>query len=291
MYHDMNDYAHTFTSITHPVRLHSGMGALDSLPHELQRLGAHRAMVLCGRSVHEKTVLIRRVSALCGARIAAVFPQIREGAPRPDIEAAAQLAVEQGVDCLIAIGAGSVTKAARVIAIAIGERKPLDELATRYDDEGRATSVRLMAHKLPIINILTAATTGQNRAGASIRDDALDHQLEFFDPKTRPRVIYWDAQALLTAPAPLVRKQAGMQYWWGLMNVAVAKGENPLVQASRYHALKLAQGAIGRIADPADWRARVDLCAAALLETRDEDDGGKPIGGRPMRMHLLKRAP
>src|SRR5690606_23249589 len=109
-----------------------------------------------------------------------------------------QEAMELGVDCLIAVGAGSVTKAARVVAIRMAEQQPLDQLATQYDEEGRARSVRLNAPKVPIINVLTAATTSQNRAGSAIRDEALDHQLEFFDPKTRPRVIYWDAQALLT---------------------------------------------------------------------------------------------
>lgn len=286
----MNDYSYTFTSVTHPVHLHSGQDALASLPFELQRLGVAKALVLCGRSVHDKTDLIQRITALGGERIAGVFAGITEGSPREDVEAAAELARRLDADCLIAVGAGTVTKAARVIAILLGEQKPLDQLCTRYDEEGRATSVRLMAPKLPIINVLTAATTSQNRAGAAIRDDALSHQLEFFDPKTRPRVIYWDAQALLTAPVSLVKAAAGMEYWWGLMNVAVAKDENPLVQASRYHALRLAQGAIGRIGDAADWRARIDLCAAALLETRDEDDGGKPLGGRPMRAHLLKRA-
>lgn len=286
----MMDYTYNFTAITHPVRLFSGVDALDSLPYELQRMDVHRVLVLSGRSVHEKTDLTQRVSALCGERIALVFPRISEGAPRQDIEAAARLAAELKVDCLIAIGAGSVTKAARVVAMLMAENKPLEQMATRYDESGRATSTRLMAPKVPIINVLTAATTSQNRAGSSIRDDALNHQLEFFDPKTRPKVIYWDAQALLTAPASLVHVAAGMEYWWGLMNVASAKNENPLVQASRYHALKLARNAIQRVSDPTDWRARIDLCAAALLETRDEDDGGAPLGGRPMRAHLVKRA-
>ncbi|MDB5900159.1 MAG: hypothetical protein JWP41_3761, partial [Ramlibacter sp.] len=46
----MNDHEYTFTSATHPVRLHSGVDALASLPDELQRLGATRALILCGRS-------------------------------------------------------------------------------------------------------------------------------------------------------------------------------------------------------------------------------------------------
>lgn len=142
--------------------------------------------------------------------------------------------------------------------------------------------------------MLTAATTSQNRAGASTRDVAARRQLEFFDPKTRPRAVFWDAQALLTAPVSLTRSAAGMEFWWALVNLAGARDENPLVLASRRHCWELAQAALPRVDDPSDWRVRVELCAAALLRTRDEDDGGVPLGVAPgtheLRMHPITRA-
>jgi alcohol dehydrogenase class IV len=60
---------------------------------------------------------------------------------------------------------------------------------------------------------------------------------------------------------------------------------NPLVQASRYQAWNLARQAYPRLRDGADGTARIDLCAAALLQNRDEEDGG-----RPLSCHLLVRA-
>ena len=85
-----------------------------------------------------------------------------------------------------------------------------------------------------------------------------------------------------------------MEYWWGLMNLAGASDENPLVLASRRQVWAIAQEAMPRMDDDADWRVRVELCAAALLRTRDEDDGGVPLGVAPgsheIRMHPLTRA-
>ena len=287
-------HAHTFRAVSHPLRVFSGEDALAHLPAELARAGASRAVVLCGRSVQDRTDLIARLRSLLGPRLAGVYADLSAGAPQRQVEAAADAVAALAGDALIAIGAGSVTKAARVVAIRLAEDGPLDALATRYDASGRGTSTRLPAPKLPIFNVLTAATTSQNRAGASIRDEAANRQLEFFDPKTRPRAVFWDAQVLLTAPRSLTRSAAGMEYWWGLMNLAGSSDENPLVLASRRQAWAIAQDAMPRMDDDTDWQVRVELCAAALLRTRDEDDGGVPLGVAPgsheIRMHPVTRA-
>src|SRR5690606_32617330 len=60
---------------------------------------------------------------------------------------------------------------------------------------------------------------------------------------------------------------------------------NPLVQASRLHAFSLSRAALPRMTDPQDAEARIDMCAAAMLQNRDEDDGG-----RPMDAHWVARA-
>ena len=287
-------HAHTFRAVSHPLRVFSGEDALAHLPAELARAGASRAVVLCGRTVQDRTDLIARLRSLLGPRLAGVYADLGAGAPQRQVEAAADAVAALAGDALIAIGAGSVTKAARVVAIRLAEDGPLDALATRYDANGRGTSTRLPAPKLPIFNVLTAATTSQNRAGASIRDEAANRQLEFFDPKTRPRAVFWDARVLLTAPRSLTRSAAGMEYWWGLMNLAGGSDENPLVLASRRQAWAIAQEAMPRMDDDTDWQVRGELCAAALLRTRDEDDGGVPLGVAPgsheIRMHPVTRA-
>lgn len=285
------DDAYDFRASVFPVRIFSGVDALAHLPGTLQAHGIERALVLCGRTVHGRTDLIDRIRAIGGARIGSVFPEISAGAERQCVEAAARHALACGADALIAVGAGSVTKAARVVAMLMAEQRPLEELATRYVAGQPAASTFLHAPKRPIINVMTAASTSQHRAGSSIRDDRLGHQLEFFDPKTRPKAVFWDAQALLTASDPMVRTSGLGQHWWSLMNLASVEEENPLVQASRHHAWRLVQRALPRLGDPLDHRARIDLCAAAMLQVRDEDDGGRPLGGRPMRAHLIKRVP
>jgi alcohol dehydrogenase class IV len=266
-----------FTANSYPVRIHSGQQALHALPAEFDRCATQRAFIVCGRSLAARSNLIDRIRSLVGERVAGMHESIGKDAPVEDVLEAVRAARACGADMLLAVGAGSVIKATRVIAILLAEQKPIDQLITRYPDGAAPVSPRLNAPKLPIINILTAATSAQNRAGAALKNAPGEYRMEFFDPKTRPRAIFWDADALLTAPPALALSTGISVYWRALMNIGSIKQANPLVQASRYQAFHLAQCAIGRVTNQDDYQARIDLCAAALMQNRDEDDGGRPF--------------
>ncbi len=268
---------YAFSSRTYPLKVYAGPDALESLPDELMRNDAQRALILCGRSVYERSTLTEHISALLGSHLAGIFPNVSEGAPSECIEAAAKMADELGADALIAIGAGSVIKGARVVAMLMGEKRPLLDMATRHVDGQKPVTQKLLAAKVPIFNVLTSPTSAQNRGGSAVRHHGEVHHLEFFDPKTRPRAIFWDSTALATAPVSLARSTSFETYWWALMCMGAVETANPLVQASRYQAWRLARNAYPRLLEPSDHAARIDLCAASLLQNRDEEDGGKPL--------------
>ena len=140
-------------------------------------------------------------------------------------------------------------------------------------EQGPAISPKLLEPKLPIINVLTAATSAQNRAGSAVKSGTLDHRMEFFDPKTRPVALFWDAEALLTAPPALTRDTGAAVLWRAVMNFGTTR-MNPLVEGDRLQAFRLARAAMSRLADSNDAGPRIDLCAAAVLQNRDADQGG-----------------
>lgn len=276
-----------FTSVTPAVRVHAGSAALQQLPREAGRLGVQSAFVLCGHSVATRTPLLSRIRDLLGDAYAGACTTLGKDAPVEQVMEAAQQAKTCGADLLIAVGAGSVLKAARVVAILMAEGNDAVIKATAYTDGGEPVSPRFKQPKIPIFNILTAATSAQNRAGAALRRVDGGPRLEFFDPKTRPAAIFWDDEALMTAPPSLVRSTGLGVYWRALMNMGTVQQANPLVQASRYHAFTLSRGAMEHMAatQGCDAKFRQDLCAAALLQNRDEDDGGRPFDA-----HLIASA-
>ncbi len=269
-------YRYDFRATGYRFRLYSGKDAMDKLPDEVDRLRARRAFIVCGRTVSRKTPLVSRMRQLLGERFAGAFDEIDKDTSRSSVTRAAEAARAAKTDLVIGVGAGSVIQGARIVTILLAEKRPIEELVTQYPEHGPAISPKLMEPKLPIINVLTAPTTAQNRAGSRMKDDATARGMEFFDPKTRPAAIFWDADALLTAPPQLIRTGAGTIYCRAVMNLG-AIAENPLVEGDRLQSYRLASGALPRIADAADPAPRFDLCAATLLQNRENDDGGSQM--------------
>jgi alcohol dehydrogenase class IV len=266
-------YRTEFRAVSYPLRLYSGRHALENLPAELKRHGSRRAFIVCGRTVSRKTPLVSRIRSILGESLAGVFDEMAKESPLSAVMAARDAARTASADLLIGIGAGSVIQATRVVAILLAETRPVEELITQYPETGPANSPKLLAPKLPIINVLTAGTSAQNRAGSAVKGDNVDHRMEFFDPKTRPVALFWDSDALLTAPPSLARTTGASIFWRALMNMGAAH-MSPLVEADRLQALRLARNAIPRLTDAADPAPRIELCAAAFLQNRDADDGG-----------------
>lgn len=268
--------SHTFRAVGYPLRLYSGAGALLNLADEVRRKRARRAFIVCGQTVSRKTALIGNIKENLGALCAGVYDAMGKDSPLPAVLAARAAAREAGADILIAVGGGSVIQATRVVTILLAEKGEPHDLITQYPEGRPAVSVRLLEPKLPIINVCTVATSAANRAGSAIKDPDLDHRMEFFDPKTRPCALFWDADALLTAPDWLARNTSLSVYWRAVTNLGDTRG-NPLVEGDRLQAFRLAARALPHVTEADNAPARIDMCAAAFLHNRDVDDGGMTV--------------
>ena len=266
-------YNGDFRAVGYPLRLYSGQDALENLPAELKRRRAKRAFIVCGRTVSRKTDLIARIKRILGDNCAGVFDEMDKDTSISSVTRAAEAARAAQADMLIGVGAGSVTQGTRVVAILLAEKRPVDQLITQYPENGAAISPKLLEPKVPIINVLTAATSAQNRGGSAVKDPNRDHRMEFFDPKTRPVAVFWDSDALLTAPPSLVRTTTISVYWRSLTNLGAVR-VGPLSEGDRLQAFRLAKFALERVDDATDVTARIAACAAAFLQNRDADDGG-----------------
>ena len=266
-------YRHDFRVTGLPYRLYSGKNALDKLPDEVGRLKAKRAFIVCGRTVSRRTPQIAQLRGLLGLSCAGVFDEVDKDTSRSSVLKAVDAARGAGADLLIGVGAGSVIQGTRIVAILLAEQRPIEELITQYPEHGPAISARLMERKLPIINVLTSPTSAQNRGGSRMKDDETGRAMEFFDPRTRPAAIFWDEDALMTAPASLVRATAAGVYCRTVMNLA-GGAVNPLVEGDRLQAHRLCVAALAQMGDAVGVAPRYALCAATLLQNREADDGG-----------------
>lgn len=264
--------SYTFRSVSFPWRLYAGVDALDHLAAEVKRHKAQRAFVICGQTVAHRTNLLARLKQQLGSLYAGVCDAMDKDSSWSAVQKATDAARAAGAELLIAAGGGSVIVGTRAVAILLAEAGDPYTLMTQYPEGKPAFSPRLTAPKMPIINVVTTPTTAMNRAGSGLKNDALDHRMEFYDPKTRPVALFWDAEALLTAPPELIRSTATTAFSGSLRSLG-AVSLNPLVEGDRRQAFRLLRSALPRImAEPDNAARRIDLCTAAFLENRAADD-------------------
>lgn len=270
----------TFRAVSYPLRLHAGVDALESIGDEVRRTGAQRAFVVCGQTVAHRTNLLERIEHRLGDIYAGVFDAMDKDSTWPAVQRGTEAAKTAGADLLIAVGGGSVIVGTRVIAILLAEPGDAFDLMTQYPEGKPAVSPRLTEPKPPIINVLTTPTGAMNRAGSGLKNADLDHRMEFYDPKTRPVALFWDADALLTAPPELIRSTATTTFTGSLHSLG-APSMNPLVEGDRLQAFRLCSDALRRLTSaPDDAGLRVDLCTAAFLGNRAADDDVGRRAGR-----------
>jgi alcohol dehydrogenase class IV len=271
-----------FRAASHNWRLYCGPQAIEQgLKESVQRARAKRAFVVCSPSVNRRTDTVRRIEATLGDLYAGVYDGIEKDSTYASVVAAKDAAQAVGADLLIAVGGGSVIVAVRAVAIFMAEPGDPFEIMTQYPEGKPAFSPRLMAPKPAIINIPTTPTSAMNRAGTGLKNPDLDQRMEYFDPKTRPQAVFFDDDALLSAPPSLIRSTATTLFA-GLVSSMSQRGLNPLAEGDRNHAFKLAFAAYPRLVDELENpRLRVDLCVAAFLMNRAEDDGLRRFRGGP----------
>jgi alcohol dehydrogenase class IV len=265
-----------FRAAGYPWRLYCGRQVIEQdMQQAVDRAGARRAFVVCSPSVNHRTDTVRRVAAVLGDRYAGVYDGIEKDSTYASVCAARQAASEAAAESLIAVGGGSVIVATRAVAIFMAEPGDPFQIMTQYPEGKPAYSPRLLAPKLPIINIPTTPTSAMNRAGTGLKNPDLDHRMEYFDPKTRPHSIFLDEDALLTAPPDLIRSTATTVFA-SLVGAMAQTDLNPLAEGDRNHAFRLAHRAYPRLVDELDNPSlRTDLCIAAFLQNRAEDDGSR----------------
>ncbi len=121
----MNPLEFTYTAL--PSRVVFGVGSLGQLGAEIERLGAHRALVLC---TPEQRASAQRVAELLGSRAVGIFDRAVMHVPIETAREARAQATRLGADCAVAIGGGSTTGLGKAIALDSG--LPIVAIPTTY---------------------------------------------------------------------------------------------------------------------------------------------------------------
>lgn len=124
-----------------------------------------------------------------------IFDKV-EGEPTFDLcEEVKRIAVEDGVDVVVAIGGGSVIDLAKIVCAGVTNEKPLKKLAG---------VMKVYKKPLPLFAVPTTAGTGSETTFISVISDSSGQKKTIVSPKIVPDLAVLDPNLLIGAPTKLV---------------------------------------------------------------------------------------
>jgi maleylacetate reductase len=235
-----------FTYDMLPSRVVFGVGCLETLPEEMDRLGATRALVLSTpQQRNEGQQMVERL----GARAVGLFDQAVMHVPVEIAEQAREQAKALGADCCVAVGGGSTTGLAK--AIALVSTLPIISIPTTYAG----------SEMTPIWGITEG---GMKKTGR--------------DTRVLPKTVLYDPTLTLTMP-PTLSVTSGMNSIAHCVEALYSKDANPIISMMAEEGIRaLATGLPLIMKNPANLEARSNALYGAWL-------GGMSLGAVGMALH------
>ena len=257
--------------ITPAFRIYCGADSLRHLASELDRIGARRAVVFCGRTVAQHPDGLRLVAEALGDRYAGVFDSVKAHSPVGSVLDGAERLRSLAADAAIALGGGSAVVTARASSIVFAEGRDINELCTQFPSGKRPVSPRLDMPKLPQFVVATTPSTAYAKAGSAVLDTVRGQRLALFDPKTRAAALFIHPSLALTAPPALTTGAAVNAFCMAVQGIE-SRSRDPLADALLTHALRVLAGNLRRLGkEPDDADVRAELMLGALLAGQGTD--------------------
>ena len=238
-----------------PSRTVFGPGSLDTLAREIDRLGAHRLLVLC---TPRQRALAEAAAQRLGARAAGIFDQAVMHVPIDSAVAARAAAQELGADGSVAIGGGSTIGLAKALAL------PADVLAQVSGGVAVAGAAVPAMAAIPTTFSGSEMTPIYGVTAGGVKKTGRD-------ARVMARTVIYDPLLLSNLP-PAVAGPSGMNAIAHCAEALYAEDANPITSLMAEEGMRalaaslprIVVGAAGAGSGPIDAGARAEARAEAL---------------------------
>ena len=228
----MRGGTHTFLPTE---RVHFGAGSLEKIREEAR--SSDRAFVVTGRSLYEKTDLIRRVEALLGEKHAGTYSGVGQHTPGSSVERTTEAA--RGSDLLLSVGGGSVIDGTKAVARKLGYPTHVAVPTTLSGAE--------WAHRV------------------GVTDEASGRKGGFVDPGAVPPVVILDPEVTMFTPERLWLS-TGIRALDHAVEGLLFGGEHPITDVTGVEGARRLLHYLPRSREePEDVEVRMELQIAAWL--------------------------
>jgi len=158
-----------------------GRGTSNQLSEVMAELGGTKAFIITGRSLYEKTPVIKNIEKSLRTLHGGTFSKIGQHAPIAGIREATELVGKSGCDILISVGGGSPIDSAKAIAFNI------------HKETGKW---------IPSIAVPTTLSVAETTQNAGFTTDE-GHKIAVSNPELVPKAVVYDGDIALYTPLNL----------------------------------------------------------------------------------------
>jgi maleylacetate reductase len=241
----------------------------DVLGAEVDRLEARAVYVLASGSLARDTEVVTGIRRVLGNRCAGVTAKIGAHTPRTDVVEAANAAREAHADLILTVGGGSVTDAAKMVGLCLGndvtQPSALDAYRATTASDGSTIRPPVKAPAVRFIAIPTTLSAGEFNASAGCTDTARHVKESFAHPLMAARTVVLDPGVSVHTPQWLWLS-TGIRAVDHAVEDLCSVNSQPMSDGASLHALRLLGAGLRAVkADPSDVAARLDCQLGAWM--------------------------
>ena len=246
-----------------------GMPLAEALAQEVERIGANAIYVLASGTLTRQTDVVDRVRGVLGNKLAGVCAKIGAHTPRIDVVAAANAAREAGADALLTVGGGSVTDAAKMVGLCLGndvtEPGQLDNFRARISADGRTERPPVKPPAVRSIAVPTTLSAGEFNSPAGCTDTVRQVKESYSHAMMMPRSVILDPGITVHTPEWLFLSTGIRAVDHAVEDICSVNGQ-PIAEGASYHALRLLGRGLPAVkAESANLAARLDCQIGAWM--------------------------
>jgi len=262
----------------------------EVIREEVERADAHAVFVLASGTLERETDLVAQLRTTLGNRFAGLCAKIGSHTPRVDCVAAANAARAVGADLIVTLGGGSVTDAAKIVAMCLSnditDAQQLDNFRARVEADGKITRAPIAAPTIRTLTIPTTLSAGEYTASAGCTDTARNVKESFGHPMMMAKSVVLDPRATVHTPEWLFLSTGIRAVDHAVEDICSPECQ-PMSEGASAQALRLlSHGLRGAKADPSDLDARLE-CQLGAWMSMIGSQTGVPKGASHGIGHVL----
>jgi maleylacetate reductase len=254
-----------------------GTPLAQALADEVSRLGARAVYVMASGTLNRETDVIDTVRRVLGNRLAGVCAKIGAHTPRTDVVAAANEARAARADLILTVGGGSVTDAAKMVGLCLGNDvtapEDLDRFRAIITADGKTERPPVKAPTVRSIDVPTTLSAGEFTPFAGCTDTARHVKESFGHPLMMPQAVILDPAVTIHTPAWLFLS-TGIRAVDHAVEDICSINPTPFSDGMSLQALRLLSAGLPSVkADPTNLDARLSCQLGAWMSIMGSQNG------------------